>query len=262
MIYQVLLPLAVDRPFSYLAPEPLVMGQLVKVPFRGKEMVGVVWSHNKDNYTGDLKSISTIFPWHLPKVMKQFITWVADYNLAPLGSVLKMAIPSTALAEKKSRHPLTLPTFLCHQSLASLSLEQSQVTQQIKESLNQFSPFLLHGVTGSGKTEVYFHVLDEIIRSGKQALVLLPEIALTSQWLSRFEQRFKAPPFLWHSHLTESTRRQTWQAVLKGEAQIIVGARSALFLPFPNLGLIIVDEEHDHSFKQEEQVLYHARDMA
>ncbi|MSP44186.1 MAG: primosomal protein N', partial [Alphaproteobacteria bacterium] len=116
--------------------------------------------------------------------------------------------------------------------------------------------------TGSGKTEVYFEAIAETLRQGRQALVLLPEIALTAQFLHRFEARFGVAPAEWHSQLPESKRRAVWRAVAGGQARVAAGARSALYLPFPDLGLIIVDEEHDAAYKQEEGVIYHARDMA
>ena len=125
-----------------------------------------------------------------------------------------------------------------------------------------YSVTLLDGVTGSGKTEVYFEAISAAIRAGVQAIVLLPEIALTADWLGRFEARFGAPPVVWHSDLPGAERRRNWRAVLSGEAKLVVGARSALMLPFRNLGLIVIDEEHDPSFKQEEGVIYNARDMA
>jgi primosomal protein N' (replication factor Y) len=125
-----------------------------------------------------------------------------------------------------------------------------------------FGVTLLEGVTGSGKTEVYLDAIAECLRQGRQSLVLLPEIALSAQWLERFTARFGAPPALWHSELSARTRRTTWRAVAEGEVPVLVGARSALFLPFPALGLIVVDEEHETAFKQEEGVIYHARDMA
>ncbi len=125
-----------------------------------------------------------------------------------------------------------------------------------------FSVTLLDGVTGSGKTEVYLEAVAECLTQRRQALVLLPEIALSSQWLERFEQRFGVAPAVWHSDLTSRVRRTTWRAVAEGAAPVLVGARSALFLPFPDLGLVIVDEEHETAFKQEDGVMYHARDMA
>ena len=126
----------------------------------------------------------------------------------------------------------------------------------------RFAVTVLDGVTGSGKTEVYFEAVAEALRRGRQVAVLLPEIALGVQWLSRFEARFGVRPAEWHSDLSEGTRRATWRAVAEGRARVVVGARSALFLPFGELGLIVVDEEHDGSYKQEEGVVYHARDMA
>jgi len=123
-------------------------------------------------------------------------------------------------------------------------------------------PVLLDGVTGSGKTEVYFEAIAACLQAGRQALVLLPEITLSAQWLTRFEARFGVRPVVWHSELTPRVRREAWRAALDGRAFVVVGARSALFLPFRDLGLIIVDEEHDASFKQEEGVIYQARDMA
>jgi len=121
---------------------------------------------------------------------------------------------------------------------------------------------LLEGITGSGKTEVYFEALAECFAQGKQALVLLPEIALTSSFLERFEQRFGARPAEWHSELAPRAREKTWRQIVTGELQIVAGARSSLFLPFKDLGLIIVDEEHDLAYKQEDRVFYNARDMA
>ncbi len=121
---------------------------------------------------------------------------------------------------------------------------------------------LLDGITGSGKTEVYFEAIAAALARGRQVLVLLPEIALTVDWLRRFENRFGAPPLHWHSDVTGARRRETWRAVSTGKARVVVGARSALFLPFSDLGLIVVDEEHDGSFKQEDGVIYNARDIA
>ncbi|MES2540893.1 MAG: primosomal protein N' [Pseudomonadota bacterium] len=129
-------------------------------------------------------------------------------------------------------------------------------------ALGGYSATLLKGVTGSGKTEVYLEAVAECLRAGRQALVLLPEIALTAEFLTRVEARFGARPAEWHSGVTMTERRRLWKMAAEGEAGLVVGARSALFLPFQDLGLIVVDEEHDTSYKQEEGVLYNARDMA
>ena len=131
-----------------------------------------------------------------------------------------------------------------------------------KVAARAFGVTLLAGVTGSGKTEVYLDAVAECLRQGRQALVMLPEIALSAQWLDRFRARFGVEPALWHSEVGSRTRRDTWRAVAEGGAPVVVGARSALFLPFPDLGLVVVDEEHETAFKQEDGVVYHARDMA
>ena len=125
-----------------------------------------------------------------------------------------------------------------------------------------FHVALLDGVTGSGKTEVYFEAIAEVIRRGRQSLILMPEIALTGQFLDRFAQRFGVRPLEWHSELTPRTRARNWAAISAGEARVVVGARSALFMPYANLGLIVVDEEHDQAYKQDDGAHYHARDMA
>jgi len=145
-----------------------------------------------------------------------------------------------------------------------LSPEQAGAAEELRAVVREgrFHVTLLDGVPGSGKTEVYFEAVAEALSRGKQILVLLPEIALGAQWLSRFENRFGAPPAEWHSDLTHATRRNTWRAVAEGRVRIVVGARSALFLPFRELGLIVIDEEHENAFKQEDGVIYNARDMA
>ena len=145
----------------------------------------------------------------------------------------------------------------------TLNPEQRAAAESLAGAIGQgFDPVLLEGVTGSGKTEVYFEAIAQCLRAGKQALVLLPEIALTEPFLKRFQARFGCPPTAWHSGLRSSQRRTAWRGIASGEAKVTVGARSALFLPYANLGLIVVDEAHEPSFKQEDGVQYHARDVA
>jgi primosomal protein N' (replication factor Y) len=146
----------------------------------------------------------------------------------------------------------------------ALSPAQAHAAQRLVERVDAgaFSVTVLDGVTGSGKTETYFAAIAAALAAGKQVLVLLPEIALSAQWLERFRRRFAASPAEWHSDIGQTQRRDTWRAIVAGRARVVVGARSALFLPLPELGLIIVDEEHDPSFKQEDGVCYQARDMA
>jgi len=145
-----------------------------------------------------------------------------------------------------------------------LSPDQEAAAQRLIERTGAggFSVTVLDGVTGSGKTETYFAAIAEALAAGQQVLVLLPEIALGAQWLDRFRRRFGASPVEWHSEVPQSARRDAWRAVASGRARIVVGARSALFLPFPELGLVVVDEEHDPSYKQDDGVCYQARDMA
>jgi primosomal protein N' (replication factor Y) len=144
-----------------------------------------------------------------------------------------------------------------------LNEEQEEAAASLSSAVGKgFDPILLDGVTGSGKTEVYFEAIAECLRQGKQALVLLPEIALTEPFLKRFQNRFGCEPVAWHSDLRSSQRRRAWRGIVSGEAKVTVGARSALFLPYANLGLIVVDEAHEPSFKQEDGVQYHARDVA
>jgi primosomal protein N' (replication factor Y) len=145
-----------------------------------------------------------------------------------------------------------------------LNDDQARAARALRDGVaaEKFSAHLLDGVTGSGKTEVYFEAVAEALARGKQVLILLPEIALTVQFLERFAARFGVRPAEWHSDLSQKERRRTYRAVMKGEARVVVGARSSLFLPFPELGLVIVDEEHEQAFKQQDGAIYHARDMA
>ena len=145
-----------------------------------------------------------------------------------------------------------------------LTADQREAAEQFVSAVKKagFAPFLLDGVTGSGKTEVYFEAIAAALAKKRQVLVLLPEIALTEAFLRRFEERFGAAPVVWHSSLKSTERRRAWRAIASGDAQVVVGARSALFLPYAKLGLIVVDEAHEISFKQDEGVRYNARDVA
>ena len=174
-------------------------------------------------------------------------------GLEGLGAIRAVSLPAPPLAEPDWRRPG--PDLSADQAAAAHDLEA-------KARSAAFGVTLLDGVSGSGKTEVYFQAVAEALKCRRQVLVLLPEIALTAQWLERFVERFGTEPALWHSELTPARRRTTWRAVAEGGARVVVGARSALFLPFPELGLIVVDEEHEPSFKQEDGVVYNARDMA
>jgi primosomal protein N' (replication factor Y) (superfamily II helicase) len=266
MSYQmtVLLPVATDTAFTYLGDRDIPLGSLVTVQFRGRQLVGVVWG-KEGAYTGKAKPLSGILELPpIPDTTRSFLKKVSEYTMTPLGKTLRLCLNAAFVEEKHHRKPLVIGIPDFSRQPVVLSDEQAKAAQALSEAVqNQgYQTFLLDGITGSGKTEVYLAAIQTALEQGKQALVLLPEIALTNQWLDRFQRRFGCAPLQWHSVLTESQRRQTWQAILKGEAKVVVGARSALFLPYPHLGILVVDEEHDGSFKQEEQILYNARDMA
>src|ERR1700736_5352309 len=187
-------------------------------------------------------------------------------RLAACGTGVVRDLISVGLVEERfgSTEASESPSPDWRLSGPALSPDQSLAAQQLVASIGAgaFRVTVLDGVTGSGKTETYFAALAAALAAGRQVLVLLPEIALGAQWLERFRQRFGALPEQWHSDMTAAERRDAWRAVAAGRARVVVGARSALFLPFPQLGLIIVDEEHDPSYKQEDGVIYQARDMA
>ncbi|MGC1587270.1 MAG: primosomal protein N' [Rhodomicrobium sp.] len=175
-------------------------------------------------------------------------------GLAEAGALIRAELP-------RARPPAPKPDF----AEAALTEQQAKAAAQLRETIAKggFSATLLDGVTGSGKTEVYFEAVAEALRQARaQVLILLPEIALTSQFLERFEGRFGCRPAEWHSAVSAKERARVWRGVAEGEVRVVAGARSALFLPFSDLGLIVVDEEHDPSFKQEDRVTYQARDMA
>nr|WP_237072520.1 primosomal protein N' [Pseudaestuariivita rosea] len=179
-------------------------------------------------------------------------------------SVVKGLVKLSAVAEEDSPRDLPYPHLDSDHASKDLTTDQATCADALRASIrtDDYGTTLLKGVTGSGKTEVYLEAVAECLRQRRQALVLLPEIALTSEFLTRVQDRFGAQPAEWHSGVTMTERRRAWKMVGQGAAQLVVGARSALFLPYQNLGLVVVDEEHDTSYKQEDGVLYNARDMA
>ncbi len=257
----VLFPLALGC-YEYTHDTELPIGTFVRATLGRKKVLGVVWDKSPSTPCPEakLKPILEVLPLpQLPHSTIQFVNWVAGYTMSSLGAVLKMALHPEI--EKVSKKPCVFEPPTPDYHLLSFSSAQQKAISKLLE-LKGFQVALLDGVTGSGKTEVYFETIASALKQNKQVLVLLPEIILTTAWLQRFENRFGVQPALWHSSITPKTRRDTWEAVRSGSARVIVGARSALFLPFNDLGLIVVDEEHDASYKQEDGVLYNARDMA
>jgi primosomal protein N' (replication factor Y) len=329
-VVSVMLPYAVDRPYSYRVPAgtSIASGDIVVVPLGTRDVVGVVWDDPSDldrtsnrvrEIVGKLDTPS------LPRSTRSFIDWIAGYTLATRGMVLRMVLrtpkalePETpqmglrlagpapdrltparrkvldlvadGLAWSKSgvanaagvspsvvqglvaagtleavaipQPPVVLPPDPDFQK-PTLNEGQVEAAETLRDAaVGRFSVTLIDGVTGSGKTEVYFEAVAEAIRAGGQVLILLPEIALTGDFLDRFGARFGQRPGEWHSDAPPRNRERVWRGVADGTVRAVVGARSALFLPFPDLRLIVVDEEHDSAYKQSDGVSYHARDMA
>jgi primosomal protein N' (replication factor Y) len=244
---------------------PPAPGTFVRVPFRKSETVGVVWGvpdAAANLPVSKLKSLGEVLT--LPPLappLRRLVDWTAHYTLTPLGVALKLAMPTPEVL-KTDKPPRAFPLPDPDHAPPQLGDGQAEAFRAVAARPDGFQPFLLDGVTGSGKTEVYFEAVAAALRQGRQALILLPEIALSAQMLTRFANRFGVPPALWHSALTPALRRDTWRAIADGAIRVVIGARSALFLPFAQLGLIVVDEEHDGSYKQEEGVIYNARDLA
>ncbi|MDL2352642.1 MAG: primosomal protein N', partial [Pseudomonadota bacterium] len=317
---------------DYRLPEGMAteFGSLVIAPLGPRQVLGIVWE--KERLAGDevpdakLRPLLEVLPVPpLSAALRRLIEWTADYYVAPMNAVARMALGSTAalrgggttteyrlsghepkrltpqrlaaidalhgeqasireLAELASvsdgvlrglvsagvLEPVTVdldrpyPRARANHDVPELSPDQQAAADIFSAAVKaqEFAPFLLDGVTGSGKTECYFEAIAEAIRMERQVLVLLPEIALTQNFLRRFEARFGVPPVLWHSSLKASERRRAWRAIVSGQAQVVVGARSALFMPYAKLGLIVVDEAHEVSFKQDDGVRYNARDVA
>ncbi len=326
----VLLPLALDGPYTYRCPEHLIagVGDYVQVPLGPRQIIGVVWGEGIGDVAPEkLRPVTEkLDAAPMSEVQRRFIDWVADYTLSAPGTVLRMTLrvpaalgpvrqksgvrrsgePPVRMTPQRQRvldalldgfvWPIKdlaqeagvttgvvrglidsgtlaiapLPAFDAFQKPQLLARDkelsdvQSEAAHTLCESAlpGRFSVSLLDGITGSGKTEVYLEAISQALESGGQALVLLPEIALTAQFIERIESRFGARPAEWHSGLRPGERERVWRGIADGSARIVVGARSALFLPFHDLAIIVVDEEHDSAFKQEDGVHYHARDMA
>jgi len=331
-VVDVLVPVALDRAYSYRVPEALALapGDIVSVPLGAREATAVVWAENAkpnprlDNRLKDVEEKLDLPP--LKDELRDFVDWVANYTVASRGMVLRMCLRmgehlgaerervgvrlvgaapqrmtaararvlelladgairgksdaareagvSTGvidgLIDEATLETLVLPPEPVAEKpdpdfvATDFTADQKAAAAELKATMAHggYSVTLLDGVTGSGKTEVYFEAVADAIRAGRQSLILMPEIALTAQFLDRFAARFGVRPAEWHSEVSPRRRARTWKAVADGQVAVVVGARSALFLPYADLGLIIVDEEHDQAYKQEDGVRYHARDMA
>jgi primosomal protein N' (replication factor Y) (superfamily II helicase) len=260
---QVLLPKIFNFSFTYNSNNlSLKIGDLVEVPFGKKKEIGVVWKQKDSKLKNiKIKNINKkIEKYSINKSLVDFIDWFSTYNMVSPGLTLKMAIGNKDNYKKKI--DLSFNQYKKNIKKYKLNNEQKKALEYLNLINNKFDVSVLQGTTGSGKTLVYFERIKKIIDKKKQALVLLPEIFLTNEFKSRFEDFFGFEPAIWHSKITPKNKRIIWKGIIENKIRLIVGARSALLLPFKNLGLIVVDEEHDVSYKQDEGVIYNARDMA
>ena len=258
---QVLLPKVFDFPFTYNSKIDSKVGSLVEVPFGTKKEIGVIW---KNEYSEPknlrIKDIIKKTEYSIDRKLVDFIEWFSSYNMVPIGLVLKMAIGGDNKYIKFQDSSMEIKKTKIKKF--KLNEEQIDALKYLEKINNKFDVSVLQGTTGSGKTLVYFERIKKIIEKNSQALVLLPEIFLTNDFRSRFEEFFGFEPAIWHSKITPKQKRLIWKGVINNNIKLLIGARSALFLPFKKLGIIIVDEEHDASYKQDEGVIYNARDMA
>ncbi|UOF00524.1 replication restart helicase PriA [Bdellovibrio reynosensis] len=259
---------AVDAPLpealTYSYSGPLERGQLVNVPLGKRKVKGLVLGPADKPPEFEVKSIESLDDEYaaLPDAFVKWLEWLSQYYLHPIGQVVQSAFPPLKKTDKQraSKRPPVIP-LLESDTFLDLTTEQRTCFESISKHSN-FSTHLLFGVTGSGKTEVYLRLLEKVLAEGKRGLVLVPEISLTPQLIQRFARRFGDKIAALHSQLTDRERTNQWWDIVEGRKSILIGARSALFCPIKDLGLIIVDEEHEPSFKQDEKLKYNGRDAA
>ena len=260
----VFLPKIFNPPFTYDAGSfhQLQQGDCVVVPFGKKLVTGVIWdkiqpTSKKIKIKKIEKKINNV---SIGKNLIKFINWFSMYNLSPKGMVLKMCLGDNKnLLKQESTE---FKKIIIKKKNLDLNDEQNISLRKLLLFVKNFNVSVLQGTTGSGKTLVYFEVIKEILKENKQALILLPEIFLTDQFKKRLVEYFGFEPAVWHSKITPKNKRTIWQGIIKNKIKLVIGARSSLLLPFNNLGIIVVDEEHDQSYKQDEGLIYNARDMA
>lgn len=276
MILRIAVPTPLPRLFDYLPPEgqqsaSFTAGIRVKVPFGKRELIGILVEVAQQSPVPlkQLKPAIAILDstsLFTPSLLK-LLPWASEYYHHSLGEVFAVALPKLLRQEKntavKQKYIDKLTAERTHTtSSLKLSSDQQNAVTSIVNSLNTTQSFLLHGITGSGKTEVYLQVVEKVLAQDKQVLILVPEISLTPQIIQRFQERFSAPLAALHSNLNDQERLAAWMLASEGKVKIIIGTRSAIFTPLKNPGIIIVDEEHDLSFKQQDSFRYSARDLA
>lgn len=264
---EVALAVPLARTFTYAWPDAAApcVGDAVAVSFSRRDLVGVVVG------TADQSDLKRVLPvdrvldpvYRIEPARMQLARQVSDYYGCPLGEVLRLMLPPKPGAQAR-KSPLAVGADRAPVAHRTLTAAQAECVRQVGAAVQAQRPdsFLLYGVTGSGKTEVYLQLIAQCLEAGRSALILLPEIALTPQTIRRVRERFPGLVAPSHSRLSLGERATVWEAAARGEARVIVGARSAVFAPMPALGLIVVDEEHEPSFKSEKHPRYHARDVA
>ena len=261
----ILLPNIFNHPFTYEATLNLKVGNYVVVPFGKSKITGVVWDEfeKKTNKKFSIKKVlSKIEVPALKKNTIEFLNWFAEYNMVPKGMALKLLLLSNNAIEKFPDKNYEKFKNKIIKNQIKLSREQKVCLEKMNISNQKFRVHVLQGTTVSGKTMVYFKALKQLITKGFQGLIMLPEIGLTSQFEKKFMEFFGFMPAIWHSGITKKNKKIIWRGIANEKIKVVIGARSSLFLPFKKLGLIIVDEEHDQSYKQDEGIIYNARDMA
>jgi primosomal protein N' (replication factor Y) len=265
MIVPILLPNIFNHPFTYESDINLKVGDYVVVPFGKSKITGIVWDEfeKKNNRNFKIKKVlKKLDVTPLKKTTIKFLNWFSEYNIIPKGMALKLVLLSSNAVEKIQKDAYKIFDTNIKKNSIELSDEQKKSLKKMNVSNQKFRVHVLQGTTGSGKTMVYFEALKDIINKGFQGLILLPEIGLIGQFEKKFIEFFSFTPAVWHSGITKKRKEIIWSGIANGEIKVVIGARSSLFLPFKKLGLIIVDEEHDQSYKQDEGVTYNARDMA
>ena len=265
MNFPILLPNIFNHPFTYESDLKLEIGDFVEVPFGKSKIVGVVWKEFEQNNGKSFKIKKIIRKLETPKLKKktlEFLNWFAEYNIVPKGMTLKLLLCSGKAIEKIDNKFYKDFNFKIKNNLFKLTEDQKKILNEINFSNNKFNVHVLQGTTGSGKTIVYFEALKSILKRKYQGLIMLPEIGLTNQFEKKFIEFFGFKPAIWHSGVSKKNKEIIWSGIANGKIKVVIGARSSLFLPFKNLGLIVVDEEHDQSYKQDEGIIYNARDMA
>jgi len=262
----ILLPNIFNHPFTYESSNlNLKIGDYVIVPFGKSKITGVVWHEFEKDKKKKYQIKKVIQKLKIPSLKIntiKFLNWFSEYNMVPKGMTLKLLLLSSNVVEKFPEKNYLIYKGKLKGNNIKLSQKQKQSLEKMNISNDKFRVHVLQGTTGSGKTMVYFEALKKIIIKGFQGLIMLPEIGLTGQFEKKFIEYFGFNPAIWHSGVTKKNKEIIWSGVANGEIRVVIGARSSLFLPFKKLGLVIVDEEHDQSYKQDEGVRYNARDMA